>query len=110
MIEKFEKSIKITINGKEYHSIEELPPEAREIYQKTIGRLDKDGNGIPDFLEKYVQEDSSPSESSKDPGSSSRFEQKTSSPSPSSAENRLRVLLSVATVLILLVVYFLIRK
>ena len=42
----------ISINGKTYTSPDEMPPELRETYLKTLEILhDADGNGIPDFLE-----------------------------------------------------------
>src|SRR6185312_1204031 len=31
-------NIKITINGREYHSLEEVPPELREVYSKAVER------------------------------------------------------------------------
>ncbi len=42
----------ISFNGKTYNSIEEMPAKERQIYSQIAGMLvDKDGNGIPDFLE-----------------------------------------------------------
>jgi hypothetical protein len=42
----------IIFNGKTYNSIEEMPPEARLAYEQVAHiMVDKDGNGIPDFLE-----------------------------------------------------------
>lgn len=42
----------IIFNGKTYNSIEEMPPETRQAYEQVAGMLiDKNGNGIPDFLE-----------------------------------------------------------
>lgn len=42
----------IIFNGKTYNSLEEMPPEARQAYEQVAGALvDKNGNGIPDFLE-----------------------------------------------------------
>ncbi|HCB01501.1 MAG TPA: hypothetical protein DEP19_03885 [Anaerolineae bacterium] len=42
----------IHFNGKTYNSIEEMPPEMRQAYQQIANMLvDKNGNGIPDFLE-----------------------------------------------------------
>ncbi|HTP01418.1 MAG TPA: hypothetical protein VMJ64_08600 [Anaerolineales bacterium] len=37
--------------GKTYSSVDELPPEARMKYQAAMQQIDKNGNGIPDFLE-----------------------------------------------------------
>jgi hypothetical protein len=44
-------SMKIVIDGKEFSSIENLPPEARARYEAAMGKLDSDRNGIPDFVE-----------------------------------------------------------
>jgi hypothetical protein len=42
----------IVFNGKTYNSIEEMPPEARQAYEQVANLLvDRNGNGIPDFLE-----------------------------------------------------------
>ena len=42
----------ITIDGKTYRSVEELPPELRHRYESAMAMLaDTDGNGIPDQLE-----------------------------------------------------------
>lgn len=42
----------ISFNGKTYNSIEEMPAKERQIYSQIAEMLvDKDGNGIPDFLE-----------------------------------------------------------
>ncbi len=43
---------KITFQGKEYNSLEELPPEAKQALEKLSKVFDdKDQNGVPDFLE-----------------------------------------------------------
>lgn len=43
---------KFTFQGKEYNSIEELPPELRKAFEKLTKVFDdKDQNGVPDFLE-----------------------------------------------------------
>lgn len=42
---------KFVVDGMEYDSIEDLPPEARAKYEQAMGMLDKDRNGIPDFME-----------------------------------------------------------
>ncbi len=42
----------IIFNGKTYNNIEEMLPEARAGYEQVANMLvDKNGNGIPDFLE-----------------------------------------------------------
>ena len=45
---------KIIVNGKEYESIEELPPDARARYEQAMGNMDKNQNGIPDFAENML--------------------------------------------------------
>ena len=43
---------RITVNGKTYSSVEEMPPEIRQQYEKAMSMLaDKNHNGIPDVLE-----------------------------------------------------------
>ncbi len=48
------KSTKIILDGKEFSSIEHLPPEARARYEQAMGKLDANRNGIPDFIEGMV--------------------------------------------------------
>lgn len=43
--------MKFVVDGREYNSIEDLPPEARAKYEQAMGILDKNQNGMPDFLE-----------------------------------------------------------
>ena len=50
----FAKAMKILVDGKEFNSIDDLPPEARLKYEKAMGMLDKNHNGIPDFVEGMV--------------------------------------------------------
>jgi hypothetical protein len=44
-------TIKVVVNGKEIHNLDDLPPEARTKYEQAIGALDANHNGIPDFVE-----------------------------------------------------------
>jgi hypothetical protein len=44
-------SIKVLVDGQEFNSIDELPPEARAKYEQAMGALDANRNGIPDFVE-----------------------------------------------------------
>jgi len=44
-------STKITADGREYNSIDELPPEVRAKLSRAMGKLDANQNGMPDFLE-----------------------------------------------------------
>ncbi len=47
----FATAMKIFVDGKEFHSLEDLPPEARAKYEQAMGALDANRNGIPDFVE-----------------------------------------------------------
>jgi len=43
---------KIVVGGKEYTSVEEMPPDVRALYEKAMSLLtDKDANGVPDILD-----------------------------------------------------------
>jgi hypothetical protein len=44
-------ALKMLFDGREYNSIDELPPEARAKYDQAMGTLDTNRNGIPDFME-----------------------------------------------------------
>jgi hypothetical protein len=46
--------VKITVNGKEFNGIEDLPPEARARYEAAMSKLDANQNGIPDFVEGMI--------------------------------------------------------
>jgi cation transport regulator ChaB len=39
------------VDGQAYNSIDQLPPEIRAQYEQAMGAIDKNRNGIPDFLE-----------------------------------------------------------
>ncbi len=54
-------STKFVVNGKEYNSLEELPPEARARYEQAMDALDANRNGLPDFLEGMFGTPSQPS-------------------------------------------------
>jgi len=42
----------ITVNGQTYHSVEEMPPDVRQQYEKIMAMMaDKNHNGVPDVLE-----------------------------------------------------------
>jgi hypothetical protein len=47
-------SMKILIDGREFNSLDDLPPGARANYEKAMGALDSNRNGTPDFLESMV--------------------------------------------------------
>jgi hypothetical protein len=44
---------RITINGVNYAGVEEMPPDVRQQYEQTLGKLmaDRDGDGVPDVLQ-----------------------------------------------------------
>src|SRR5512133_2631068 len=43
-------TIKVVVNGKEFNSLQDLPPDVRAKYEKAMGTLDANHNGIPDFV------------------------------------------------------------
>ncbi|MCI0554633.1 MAG: hypothetical protein L0287_27095 [Anaerolineae bacterium] len=51
MISNVISSTKIIVNGTEYNSLDELPPDIRAKYEQAMGSLDANRNGVPDFLE-----------------------------------------------------------
>jgi hypothetical protein len=55
MISNVVSSTKIIADGKEYNSLDELPPDVRAKYEQAMGKLDANRNGIPDFLEGMVK-------------------------------------------------------
>src|SRR5574341_1825258 len=44
-------SSKILVNGQVYEGLDELPPEVRTQYEQAMAAVDKNRNGIPDFVE-----------------------------------------------------------
>ena len=50
----FTSSTKIIVNGAEYNSLDELSPELRAKYEQAMGSLDSNRNGVPDFLEGFI--------------------------------------------------------
>jgi len=47
-------AMKVVVDGKEFNSIDALPPEARARYEEAMGKMDANRNGIPDFLEGMI--------------------------------------------------------
>lgn len=43
--------MKFIVDGKSYNSLDELPPDARAKYEQAMGAMDRNRNGMPDFLE-----------------------------------------------------------
>lgn len=43
--------MKFVVNGQSYDSLDALPPEARAKYEQAMGAMDRNQNGMPDFLE-----------------------------------------------------------
>lgn len=41
----------IVFNGQTYSSVDQMPPEARQAYEKAMGAFDQNRNGVPDALE-----------------------------------------------------------
>lgn len=50
----FTSSTKLIVNGTEYNSLDELSPELRAKYEQAMGSVDANGNGIPDFIEGFI--------------------------------------------------------
>ena len=48
------KATRIVADGKEYNSLDELPPEVRAKLSQPMGKFDANQNGIPDFMENGV--------------------------------------------------------
>ncbi|MBI3173941.1 MAG: hypothetical protein HYZ25_09490 [Chloroflexi bacterium] len=80
---------RIVFNGQAYEHIDQLPPEAREKYEKVMGQWDKDHNGIPDFAERIasIGLPSAPASTSSLPPSEPTFSQSTAIPVSPSAPN-----------------------
>ena len=47
----FPSGMKFVVNGQTFNKLEDLPPEARARYEQVMGTLDKNQNGVPDFME-----------------------------------------------------------
>lgn len=80
---------RIVFNGQVYEHLDQLPPEAREKYEKMMGQWDKDHNGIPDFAERIATMGlpSAPASTSSLPPSEPTFSQPTAIPVSPSAPN-----------------------
>ncbi len=50
------------VNGQTYNTLEDLPPEARAKYEQAMGSMDKNRNGMPDFLEGMMNASNQPSQ------------------------------------------------
>ena len=44
-------ALKYIVDGKVFSNVDALPPEARAKYEQAMSAMDKDRNGVPDFLE-----------------------------------------------------------
>ena len=52
--------MRITFNGREYESVEVMPPAVREEYQRIVAMLgDRNQNGVPDLVEGAGGDDAS---------------------------------------------------
>lgn len=47
-------AVRVVVNGKEFNSLDDLPPDVRAKYEKAMGALDANHNGIPDFVESML--------------------------------------------------------
>ncbi len=64
---KVSTNMRIVHNGQTYDSIDALPPELRAKYQAALHQVDKDGNGVPDFLEAGSASPAAPQSAPVDP-------------------------------------------
>lgn len=48
------EDMKIIVDGKEFNSLADLPPNVRARYEQAMGQLDANQNGMPDFLEGMI--------------------------------------------------------
>ena len=51
----FANAMKIVVDGQEFDNIDDLPPEIRAKYERAMGTLDLNRNGMPDFLEGMIK-------------------------------------------------------
>ncbi|HET9905340.1 MAG TPA: hypothetical protein VFQ23_01830, partial [Anaerolineales bacterium] len=50
----FSSTTRVVVNGAEYNSLDDLPPEVRAQYEQAMGSFDANKNGVPDFLEGFI--------------------------------------------------------
>lgn len=50
---------RILVNGQKIDGIDQLPPEVRAKYEKAMSKLDANHNGVPDFMEGMINNQSS---------------------------------------------------
>lgn len=55
LISNVKGSTKIVVNGQTYDSIDQLPPEIHSKYEKAMGKLDANHDGIPDLFEGIIK-------------------------------------------------------
>ena len=51
---KVSTKVRLMSGGKTYDNPDEMPPDVRAKYDKVMGQIDKNGNGVPDMLEGNV--------------------------------------------------------
>jgi len=51
MTSKVITATKVIVNGREYNSLNDLPPDVRAKFEQAMGTFDSNQNGTPDFLE-----------------------------------------------------------
>ena len=64
---KMSTNVRFVHDGKTYNSLEEMPPEVRAKYATAMHQVDKDDNGVPDFLEGTSSSKTGPHPASKQP-------------------------------------------
>ena len=56
--------MKFVVDGQTFNNVDELPPDARAKYEQAMGSMDKNRNGMPDFLEGMMNVSTQTSQSS----------------------------------------------
>jgi hypothetical protein len=51
---KVTTKVRLVSGGKTYENPDDMPPDVRAQYDKAMGLIDKNHDGVPDMLEKYV--------------------------------------------------------
>jgi hypothetical protein len=66
--------MKFVVDGQTYDSLDSLPPQARAKYEQAMGTIDRNQNGMPDFLEGMMNgsAQSAPSKPDPNPADQSR--------------------------------------
>jgi hypothetical protein len=70
---KLSSNVRFVNDGKVYGTLEEMPPDIRQKYEVALREIDKNKNGVPDFLEGDA--------------ATSKVDSESASPDPFSTEN-----------------------